>query len=142
MIILAELKQAQNFLEMSKIGKNGWVKSTEDVQITSDSIVRSGNEDVICMTDMLKAKDVEFFISDRLCDRNTGESPAIRGSVYNPEFNYGEFAIIKTKAGLNISKISRNDSHPDIFFKLDMWFWPEFKPVDFERFTTGTEGQA
>jgi hypothetical protein len=26
--------------------------------------------------------------------------------VYNPDFNYGEFAIIKSKAGLNNFKIS------------------------------------
>ncbi len=106
----------------------------------ADSIVRSGNEDFTSMTDILKARDEEFFISDRLS--NTAKSPAIRGSVFHPAFNYGEFTIIKTKAGLNSHKISSNDSHPDIFFKLDMWFRAEFKPVDFERFRTGTEGQA
>lgn len=100
----------------------------------------SPNEDFISMTDIFKAKEGEFFITDWLRNRNTFEFPAIRDSVYNPAFNYGEFAIIKRKAGSNSHKISSNDSHPDIFFKLDMRL--EFKPVDFERFRTGTEGQA
>jgi len=108
----------------------------------ADSIVRSGNEDVISMTDMLKAKDVEFFISDWLCHSTTCESPAIWGSVFEPAFNYGECALIKRKAGINSHKISSNDSYPDIFFKLDTCFSLKFKPVDFERFRTGTEGQA
>ncbi len=94
------------------------------------------------MTDILEARDGEFFISDGTRSCNTGESPAIRESVFNPAFNYGEFAIIKRNAGINSHKISSNDSHPDIFFKLELWFRPEFKPVDFERFRTGTEGQA
>ena len=116
-------------------------KSTVDVQSMADSIVRSGTADFTSMTDILEARDGEFFISDRLQNCNTCESPAIRGSVFNPAFNYGKFAIIKTKAGLNSHKISSNDSHSDIFFKLDMWFRPEFNPVEFNGIRTGTEGQ-
>ena len=55
---------------------------------------------------MLKAKDGEFFISDWLRNRNTVEFLGIWESVFNPTFNYGEFAIIKSKAGLNSYKIS------------------------------------
>ncbi len=43
---------------------------------------------------MLKAKDGDFFISDWLRNRNTVEFLGIWESVYNPNFNYGEFAII------------------------------------------------
>lgn len=50
----------------------------------------------ISLTDMLKAKDVDFFISDWLRNRNTVEYLGIWESVYNPNFNYGEFAIIKS----------------------------------------------
>ena len=50
---------------------------------------------------MLNAKDGEFFISDWLRNRNTVEFIGIWESIYNPQFNYGEFAIIKRKAGLN-----------------------------------------
>jgi len=55
---------------------------------------------------MLKAKDGDFFISDWLRNRNTVEFLGIWESVYNPDFNYGEFAIIKGQAGLNNYKIS------------------------------------
>ena len=115
------VKDGENLMGTSK-------KSTVDVQSTAANIVRSGNEDFTSMTDILKARDGEFFMSDWL--RNTAMFSAIRGSVFNPAFNYGEFVIITTKAGLNSYKISSNDSHPD------MWFRPEFKPVDFERFRT------
>ena len=47
-----------------------------------------------------------FFISDWLRNRNTVEYLGIWESVYNPNFNYGEFAIIKSLAGLNNYKIS------------------------------------
>ncbi len=55
---------------------------------------------------MLKAKDGDFFISDWLRNRNTVEFLGIWESVNNPNFNYGEFAIIKSQAGLNSYKIS------------------------------------
>lgn len=44
---------------------------------------------------MIKAKDGDFFISDWLRNRNTVEFLGIWESVYNPDFNYGEFATIK-----------------------------------------------
>jgi hypothetical protein len=37
------------------------------------------------------------------------EFPGILERVYYPEFNYGEFAIIKSQAGLNNYKISVKD---------------------------------
>jgi hypothetical protein len=54
---------------------------------------------------MLKAKDGDFFIADWLRNRNTIEYLGIWESVYNPDFNYGEFAIIKSQAGLNSYKL-------------------------------------
>ena len=47
-----------------------------------------------------------FFITDWLRNRNTLEFIGIWEKVYNPNFNYGEFAIIKNQAGLNSFKIS------------------------------------
>ena len=61
--------------------------------------------DYISLTDMLKAKDGDFFISDWLRNRNTLEFLGIWESVHNPDFNYGEFATIKSQAGLNSYKI-------------------------------------
>ena len=55
---------------------------------------------------MLKAKDGQFFISDWLRNRNTVEFLGIWETVNNPDFNYGEFAIIKNHAGLNNFKLS------------------------------------
>ena len=55
---------------------------------------------------MLKAKDGDFFISEWLRNRNRVEFLGIWESVYNPNFNYGEFAIIKSQAGLNSYKLS------------------------------------
>ena len=58
---------------------------------------------------MINAKDGDFFISDWLRNRNTVEFLGIWETVYNPVFNYGEFAIIKSQAGLNNFKISAKD---------------------------------
>ena len=76
------------------------------VQGTSIAVISVQNDDYISLTDMLKAKDGDFFISDWLRNRNTVEYLGIWESIYNPEFNYGEFAIIKSQAGLNSYKIS------------------------------------
>ena len=105
-------------------------------------------KEYISLTDMLKAKDGDFFISDWLRNRNTVEYLGIGESVYNPNFNYGEFAIIKTKAGLNNYKLSVKEwvektnaiglkattgryggtyAHPDIAFEFGMWISPQFK---------------
>lgn len=106
------------------------------------------NEDYICITDMIKAKDGDFFVSDWLRNRNTLEFLGIWEQVYNPHFNYGEFAIIKDKSGLNNFKISVKEfaektgaicilakagryggtyAHKDIAFEFAMWISPEFK---------------
>ena len=55
---------------------------------------------------MLKAKDGDFFISDWLRNRNTVEFLGIWETVHNPHFNSGEFATIKSQAGLNNYKLS------------------------------------
>jgi hypothetical protein len=112
------------------------------------TIIKANNEDYISLTDMLKAKDGDFFISDWLRNRNTVEFLGIWETVYNPNFNYGEFAIIKSQAGLNNYKISVKDwiektngvglkatagryggtyAHKDIAFEFGMWISAEFK---------------
>jgi hypothetical protein len=119
-----------------------------EVQGTSVSILSGKEGDYISLTDMLRAKDGEFFISDWLRNRNTVEFLGIWESVFNPNFNYGEFAIIRSQAGLNRYKISVKEwvektnaiglkatagryggtyAHPDIAFEFGMWISPEFK---------------
>lgn len=104
--------------------------------------------DFISLTDMLKAKDWDFFISDRLRNRNTVEFLSIREEVNNPNFNYGESAIVKSKAWLNNYKISVKErvektnaiwliakswrywwtyAHKDIAFEFGMRISPKFK---------------
>ena len=121
---------------------------TINVKGTEITVIRQKEMDYISLTDMLKAKDGDFFISDWLRNRNTVEFLGIWESVYNPSFNYGEFAIIKSKAGLNNYKISVKEwqektnsvglkatagryggtyAHPDIAFEFGMWISAEFK---------------
>lgn len=57
--------------------------------------------DFISLTDMLKAKDGDFFISDWLRNRNTVEFLGIWERVHNTNFNYGEFATIRSQAELH-----------------------------------------
>jgi hypothetical protein len=123
-------------------------KSIIEVHGTAVAILSGTDGDYISLTDMLQAKDGEFFIADWLRNRNTVEFLGIWESVFNPGFNYGEFAIIKSQAGLNSYKISVKDwvektnaiglkatpgryggtfAHPDIAFEFGMWISPEFK---------------
>ena len=48
----------------------------------------------------------DFFVSEWLRNRNTMEYHGIWEKIHNPDFNYGEFDMIKTQAGLNSYKIS------------------------------------
>jgi len=123
-------------------------KATIEVQGTAITILSQRDEDYISLTDMLKAKDGDFFIADWLRNRNTVEFLGIWERVHNPDFNYGEFAIIKSQAGLNSYRISVKDwvtktnaiglrattgryggtyAHKDIAFEFGMWISPEFK---------------
>lgn len=112
------------------------------------TILFDNQTEYISLTDMLKAKDGDFFISDWLRNRNTVEYLGIWETVYNPDFNYGEFATIKSQAGLNSYKLSVKEwsektnaigikatagryggtyAHPDIAFEFGMWISPQFK---------------
>ncbi len=118
----------------------------QDVEITIFDD-RDG-EDFFSITDMLKAKDGDFFVTDWLRNRNTLEFLGAWESLHNPHFNYGEFAIIKSQAGLNNFKISVKDwvertnatgikakagryggtyAHKDIAMQFCMWISPVFQ---------------
>ena len=118
------------------------------VKDTEVNVVKVNGEDYICLTDMIRAKDGEFFITDWLRNRNTLEFIGIWEKVYNPNFNYGEFATIRNQSGLNNFKISVKEfvartkaislqakagryggtyAHKDIAFEFAMWISPEFK---------------
>jgi len=112
------------------------------------AIVEHDEDDYICLTDMLKAKDGEFFITDWLRNRNTLEFLSVWEKLNNPNFNYGEFATIKNQAGLNSFKVSVKEwvdktnaigifakagryggtyAHRDIAFEFGTWISPTFK---------------
>jgi len=118
------------------------------VKDTEVNVVKVNGEDYICLTDMMRAKDGDFFITDWLRNRNTLEFIGIWEKVYNPNFNYGEFATIRNHAGLNNFKISVKEfvartnavslqakagryggtyANKDIAFEFAMWISPEFK---------------
>ncbi len=70
------------------------------------------DEWTLSLTDMLKAKDGSFFIADWLRNRNTVEYLGIWERIHNPDFNYGEFDLIKSQAGLHSYKISVKEWSP------------------------------
>ncbi len=115
---------------------------------TEISVISHDNADYICITDMLKAKDGDFFVTDWLRNRNTLEYIGTWESVYNPDFNYDGFEKIIKQAGLNSFKISVKEfvektnaisisakagryggtyAHEDIAFEFAMWISPQFK---------------
>ena len=112
------------------------------------SIVKKNEQDYICLTDMLKAKDGSFFITDWLRNRNTLEFLSVWEKINNPNFNYGEFATIRNQSGLNSFKVSVKEwtektnaigifskagryggtyAHKDIAFEFGTWISPTFK---------------
>ncbi len=118
----------------------------QDVEITIFDDRDEG--DFFSITDMLKAKDGDFFVTDWLRNRNTLEFLGAWESLHNPNFNYGEFAIIRNQAGLNNFKISVKDwvgrtnatgirskagryggtyAHKDIAMQFCMWISPIFQ---------------
>lgn len=68
-------------------------KKNQQIEVLG-KVITIDPEDFISLTDMLKAKDGDFFISDWLRNRNTLEYLGIWERIHNPDFNYGEFATI------------------------------------------------
>lgn len=127
------------------------------------SIIEVDKQDYISLTDMLKAKDGDFFVADWLRNRNTLEFMGIWESVNNPIFNYSEFAQIKNKAGLNTFRMSAKEwiertnaigikssagryggtyAHKDIAFEFGMWISPEFKVYLIKEFQRLKEAES
>jgi hypothetical protein len=100
-----------------------------NVKDTEINIMNKENGAYISITDMLKSKDDEFFVSDWLRNRNTVEFLCIWESIYNPNFNYGEFAIIKSKAWLNNYKISVKENKSKIMINSLHSFLTKFQDL-------------
>ena len=118
------------------------------VQENIVAIMSVDGEDYICLTDMVKSKDGEFFVKDWLRNRNTLEFLAVWEAMHNPAFDMASVAEITSHSGLNSFKISvkewiertnakgivakkgRNGgtyAHRDIAFEFGTWISPTFK---------------
>jgi hypothetical protein len=96
---------------------------------------------------MIRLKEGDFFINDWLRNKNTLDYISLWERMNNPDFNYGEFAIITAGTGRNSFKISVKElteksniksivsragryggtyAHKDIAFHFAMWLSPEF----------------
>ena len=131
------------------------MKKEIEVLGTEIRVLKIDEDDYICITDMLKSKDWDFFVSDWLRNRNTVEFLSIWEELNNPNFNYGKCAIIKKSAWLNSYKISVKQwqketnsiwliskagrywwtyAHKDIAFEFAMWISPKFKVYFIKEF--------
>lgn len=142
-------------------------KTKNNRKITVNEIVitvsRIEEDDYLSLTDMLKAKDGDFFISDWLRNRNTLEFLGVWERINNPNFNCGEFAAIKMNSGLNSFKVSVKElikrtnaiglkakagryggtyAHKDIAFEFGAWLSPEFKLYLIKEFQRLKEQEA
>lgn len=138
-------------------------KKTIVVQGSEIAVVERNGQEYISLTDMIRAKEGDFFIGDWLRNRNTVEFLGVWEAVHNPDFNYGEFATIRSNAGLNSYRISVADwvsktkaiglratagryggtyAHPDIAFEFGMWISPEFKVYLVKEFRRLKEEEA
>jgi hypothetical protein len=122
---------------------------------TDITIIRIEDADYISLTDMAKANDGEFFVSNWLRNRNTLEYIEIWEQLNNPDFNYVEFDTIKSQAGLNRFRVSAKDliekagvtclqaktgryggtyAHKDLAFHFGMWISPRFQLLMVKEF--------
>jgi len=131
------------------------MKKEIEVLGTDIRVLNINKENYICLTDMIKNKDWDFFVSDWLRNRNTVEFLSIWEELHNENFNYGNCAIIKKNVWLNSYKISVKQwqketnsiwlvskagrywgtyAHKDIAFEFAMWISPKFKVYFIKEF--------
>jgi hypothetical protein len=117
----------------------------EGNQIT---IIQIDNDDYISLTDMAKSQHQEVVIFKWMSSKSTIEYLGEWELLYNPNFNYTEFGIIKNEAGTNsfvlstknwiektnaigiIAKAGRYGgtyAHKDIAFHFGMWISAKFQ---------------
>jgi len=74
-----------------------------DVLNTEITVNVINDEDYISLTSIARYKDskrTDYIIQNWFRNRNTIEFLGIWEKVYNPDFNYGEYAIIRSQAWL------------------------------------------
>jgi hypothetical protein len=119
-----------------------------NIQGTLITIVSQQNDDYISLTDMAKSQLQDIVIIKWLSLKNTIEYIGEWEALYNPDFNYTEFGIIKNEAGSNNFVLSAKNwieatnaigitakagryggtyAHKDIAFHFGMWISPKFQ---------------
>jgi len=112
------------------------------------SVLAQGNEDYISLTDMAHSQMQEHIIFRWMSLKGTIEYIGEWEALYNPNFNYTEFGIIKNMAGSNsfvlsvktwiektnaigiVAKAGRYGgtyAHKDIAYHFGMWISPRFQ---------------
>ncbi|NVM64753.1 hypothetical protein FHW88_003042 [Mucilaginibacter sp. SG538B] len=117
----------------------------EGIEISFFSV---NNDDFISLTDMAKSQHENIIITKWLSVKNTIEYLGEWETLYNKDFNYTEFGIIKNAAGSNSFVLSVKEwiqktnaigitakagryggtyAHKDIAFQFGMWISPRFQ---------------
>jgi hypothetical protein len=134
------------------------------VQNIPITVIGTGEEDFISLTDMAKAfEDSDQVIKNWLQNKNTIEFLSVWERLNNPNFNLVEFHQIKTEIGLNRFVMSAKKwidqtnaiglrasagryggtyAHKDIAFEFGTWLSPEFKLFLIKEFQRLKEDEA
>ena len=72
-----------------------------EVEQTIIHLTQHNEKDYISPTDMLKYKESGGLIFKWLSNKNTIEFLGVWEEIYNPNFNYTEFGVIMSEAGVN-----------------------------------------
>ena len=124
-------------------------KSKEiNIEGSQINIININNEDYISLTDMAKSQHQDAIIFKWMSLKSTIEYIGEWELLYNPDFNYTEFGIIKNEAGSNNFVLSTKNwiektnaigikaktgryggtyAHKDIAFHFGMWISAKFQ---------------
>ena len=123
-------------------------KQTIHINNTDISLISQGKDDYISLTDMAHSQMEEHIIIKWLSLKSTIEYIGEWENLFNPNFNYTEFGIIKNTAGSNNFVLSVKQwiektnaigitakagryggtyAHKDIAFHFGMWISPRFQ---------------
>lgn len=121
------------------------------VKDTEIRVIKSNDDDYICLTDMARSRSdrMEITIQNWMRGRQTIEFLGLWESMNNPVFKHIEFDVFRGEAGLNafvlspskwisktgaigiVTKKGKHDggtfAHKDIAFEFGTWLSPEFK---------------
>ncbi len=119
-----------------------------NIKGTSITVLSQKKDDFISLTDMAKSQLQDVVIIKWLSLKSTIEYIGEWEALYNPDFNYTEFGIIKNEAGSNNFVLSVKNwieatnaigltakagryggtyGHKDIAFHFGMWISPKFQ---------------